>query len=410
MGPALTASLLLASTAITWTQARQTATPTTTQQPIFRGQINAVTTQVVVHDSRGQFVSELQKSDFELYEDDVLQTLTLFSLTVGGRQLGDGRTDSRQLNGVIVPGQRVPSDMSGRIFFVLIDDANIQARNTASARSVLAKLTALIHDQDLVAIVSSGPSSIEIDPQYDVGHKRLKEAIDKTLGSGLSAQALISTPGSVNGLPEMRYMAHTGMRTAADLIEQAAAITGRRKVLIYISEGYDFDPFADSRLEAELARYGQPAGSDGSPSTATSPFRRSGNQFAEADLVADLGELVRNAVRSNVVVYPIDPRGLTAGPDINDPGTMSEHLTHVRTQHDFLQGLAANTGGFCTCDTNDFAAKLTEIDAATSDFYTLGYTSTNQDPLKLRRKLRIVVKRPGLKAIHAPDYTLARRR
>ena len=45
------------------------------------------------------------------------------------------------------------------------------------------------------------------------------------------------------------------------------------------------------------------------------PARRTGNQFAMADLVGELAELTRAANRANTTIYTIDPRGLVGGPD-----------------------------------------------------------------------------------------------
>jgi hypothetical protein len=74
-----------------------------------------------------------------------------------------------------------------------------------------------------------------------------------------------------------------------------------------------------------------------------------------------------------------------------------------------LKVLGDETGGFCVCNSNDFKKGLRRIDNEMSDYYILGYTSTNPDPLKITRKLEIRVKRPGLEVIYPPVYMLKRK-
>jgi VWFA-related protein len=224
---------------------------------------------------------------------------------------------------------------------------------------------------------------------------------------------------TADGPVGVRYMAHTAFRTASDILEKMASIPGRRKSFLYISEGYDFNPYTEARLKHEQDLYGTASNSsnqtgstaqdqpqNGVDPTYTSPFQRSGNQFSEADLISDLAELIRMANRANVAMYTIDPRGLSAGPDINEDVSSTEFRDHQRTQITSLQALAENTGGFCICDTNDFDGRLQQIDAETSDYYVIGYNSSNLDPLRLRRYVKIEVKRSGLDLVYSKDYTL----
>jgi hypothetical protein len=44
-----------------------------------------------------------------------------------------------------------------------------------------------------------------------------------------------------------------------------------------------------------------------------------------------------------------------------------------------------------------------------SDYYLLGYVSSNPDPLKVVRRIEIRVKRPGLKTRVQPTYTIKRK-
>jgi VWFA-related protein len=380
------------------------------QQPVFRTETNFVYREVRARDAKGQFVSGLTTKDFNVYEDGVLQKITYFETRIGGRSVSTVASSGRPpvSNGLILPRTAIPTDISGRIFVVLIDDLNFLPLHSIQVRQVIGKLKRIIHENDLVGIVSSGYSSIQINPQYDIGYKRLEEAMSKTMGSGMDAQSIIQAPMTADGPAGLRYMAHTAMRTAHDLLEQFAQTPGRQKSIILISEGYDFDPYKDSRLKFEQERYGLPNRTGGDESTTVNPFQKTGNQFSEADLASDMSELIRAANRANTTIFAIDPRGLTAGPDINERVSITEYHDHIRTQTSSLQAIADNTGGFCICQTNDFEKGLDRIDNETSDYYMLGYTSSNPDPLKLRRFIRIEVKKTGVTLNYTGEYTLKR--
>src|SRR6185295_16773792 len=50
------------------------------QKPTFRVQVDLVTNDVIVRDDKGNFVPDLKKDDFEIFEDGVKQDIT--SMTV----------------------------------------------------------------------------------------------------------------------------------------------------------------------------------------------------------------------------------------------------------------------------------------------------------------------------------------
>ena len=107
--------------------------------------------------------------------------------------------------------------------------------------------------------------------------------------------------------------------------------------------------------------------------------------------------MIREANRANTTFYTIDPRGLVGGPDLDQVGIdVTEWQQHVMTSQNTLRVLAEQTGGFAIVNNNNFDRGLKRIDAETSDYYVVGYFSSNPDPLKKTRKIAIKVKRPGL--------------
>ena len=359
-------------------------------KPVIRSGVTYVTSDLVVRNARGQFVPDLRKDEFEVFEDGVKQDVVTFVLTHGGQVLNETVPPAARQEGVLVPPHRPAGDRSGRVFLVFIDDLHMSARDTPRVRDLMKKITTeLIHEGDLFGIVSSGYSSIAIDMTYD--RKRLDEAMKKIMGGGLMPSEIIGTPEGSQGPPEVRHRAHVAFSSAYEILQTLEQVHDRRKAFIYISSGYDFDPFARSRAKAANERFASSRDSDQIPET--NPFSKSGNEFAAADLVSELAELTRQANRANTAIYTIDPRGLVAGADIDQTGLDSaDWQDHVRETQSSLRVIAELTGGRAAINTNDFAAALRQIDAATSDYYVLGYYSTNADPSKKRRAIEIRVK------------------
>jgi hypothetical protein len=95
-------------------------------------------------------------------------------------------------------------------------------------------------------------------------------------------------------------------------------------------------------------------------------------------------------------MYTIDPRGLVGGPDLDETKLdMTDWQDHIRETQSSLRVIAEMTGGYAVVNQNDFDKAIKRIDAETSDYYVLGYYSSNPDPLKKRRDIEISVKRPA---------------
>ncbi len=68
--------------------------------------------------------------------------------------------------------------------------------------------------------------------------------------------------------------------------------------------------------------------------------------------------------------------------------------------------IAEETGGRAVVNRNDITDALKQIDAETSDYYVLGYYSTNVDPQKRRRSIEVKVG-AARTAGRVPDRVLA---
>ena len=383
------------------------ATPAPAQggQPQFRVAIDYVTTDAIVRNGQDQFVADLTKRDFEVYEDGVKQELTGLTLVHGGRvhNLAAPPAPATQ-EGIILPPSRPKNDTAGRIFLIIVDDLHLDFRNTGRIRDLFKKISKqLVHEGDMFSIVSTGPSSLAIDPTYD--RKILDEAIKKITGSGLKPSDIIQGSEGADGPSEVRYRAHVAFSTAYDMLTQMEKINNRRKAVIWVSNGYDFNPFSESRLGEDPVfggRFGQTR-EEGRQQQG----QFSGQQFADADLARELAEVTRTANRANATLYTIDPRGLVAGADLDEQLDPVEYGEYVRKSQDSLRVLAEETGGIAVVNQNNFEKALKRIDAETSDYYVLGYSSTNPDPLKRTRKIEVkLVDKPGISVWSRTSYSL----
>ena len=377
-------------------------TPAAPPQPTFRVAVDLVTTDVIVRDSKtDSFVSDLKVDDFEVYEDDVRQEIVSLVLTHGGRVFNVQLAPPAPVQeGIILPPARPTNDAAGRVFLIFIDDLHLDFKNTPRTRDLLTQmLRNLIHEGDMFGIVSTGTSSISEQLTYD--RQVLESAINRVTGSGLTPDDIVRSIHGSRDASELRYRAHVAFSTANQQMKNLESLKNRRKAVIYVSSGYDFNPFETSRLRYQRETWGL-----NSEDLRTDPFS---TEFlgGEADLVRELAELTRAANRANATLYTIDPRGLVAGQDLGDEQVNTdEWRNHLRKTTDSLRVLAEETGGFAIVNRNDFDKSLKRIDAETSDYYVLGYYSSNPDPLKQTRRIEVKAKRDGVQIWSRTSYSL----
>jgi len=240
----------------------------------------------------------------------------------------------------ISPQRAVKADDS-TLWVIFIDDLHLNFRDTGRLRDLFATIsTALIHEGDSFAIVSTGPSSLAIDATMDP--KRLDEAKGRVSGAGLRpSEILADLPETANS--EVRYRAHLAFATAYGVMKMLEQVENRRKAFIYISNGYNLDVGpADS-----LASGGE------------NPFSVPGNKFGAVQIRDQAAELTRQAKRAKAAIFAIDPRALSGPAPVDpnvDPAAWQQFWTTTRNS---LQVLSEQSAGFVVQD--DLADGLTRI-------------------------------------------------
>jgi VWFA-related protein len=399
----------------------------TESKPTFRVQVDLVTNDVVIRDEKGNFVSDLRPEEFRIYEDGVLQDLSSMTVVTGGRVYNPMAAPvAAAPEGIILPKKRTVADVSGRIFLFFVDDQHLQFGNTGRIRELFKKMSKeLVHEGDLFGIVSSGPSSIQVDMTYD--RSRIDEAIKKITGNELKPTEIINGASGAGGPSEIRYRAHVAFSTMSDALKNLESVHNRRKAIVWVSDGYDFVPYADARYgtmdpnspfeqNAGAAARNQAMSQNAQSSNTQAPDpntcpdviqQKQSEEFADADLARELYQITQAANRANTTIYTIDPRGLVGPlPDLDENVDPQQYAETVRKSQDSLRTLAEETGGVAVVNTNDFTKALKRVDAETSDYYVLGYYSKNPDILKRRRSVDVRVTRPGLSVWARKEYVL----
>ncbi len=380
-------------------------------QPTFRAGVTLVTTDVIVRDEDGLFIPGLDRDDFEIFEDGVPQEIASLVLVHGGRVFNQLQQPTAPVRpGIILPTARPQNDTAGRIFILFVDDLHLVTSLTPKVRQVAMQISEnLIHEGDLFGIISTGPSSLSIDMTYD--HQVLDDAINRITGDGFAIRDYLYQQETSGGPAEVLYRAHVAFKTVREVLRNLEEVTDRRKVFLYLSNGYDFNPFPETRaytggiaesrqLAAGELERGNISQQDFDnqygdiPDALYDPFQQAykqGQQFANTDLAFELAELARVANRANTSFYTIDPRGLMAGPNIDDHVPIDEWNKWAFQTQNSLRMLSELTGGMAIVNRNDFPRAFRQIDAETSDYYIVGFYTSNPDPTIRNRTLRIEV-------------------
>jgi hypothetical protein len=141
--------------------------------------------------------------------------------------------------------------------------------------------------------------------------------------------------------------------------------------------------------------------------------------FTEAmidDTTSGWNPVAAVAREANTALYFVDTRGLVALPGGGsaadaEANTDARTRAQIGTETSILEtaggvALAEETGGFAIRNTNDFATGAARIAEESRVFYLLGFYPPDGKATQKWRKLKVEVKRPGLKVRARRGYTL----
>jgi VWFA-related protein len=365
------------------------------QQPplTFKVEVNYVEVDARVTDEAGNFVQGLTRDDFEILEAGRPQTISIFAPV----NIPVERTDPPLFaKAPIEPDVRTNQrEFDGRVFVLVMDDLHTDVHRTPRLR-IAAKqfVERYLGANDVAAVVSTGGAKGTAQ-DFTTSRRRLVEAIDRISGQKLRSSTLErmgqigrQIPGQQGGPrdqleSERAYKARNTLSTLKNTADFLAGIRGRRKAVVFFSEGIDYD--------------------------VTNPIQ---HQWA-SDILAETRTAIQAATRANVSFYGVDPRGLGGFEDLIDmpappeDNSLGMHTlqNELRLAQDSLRVLSDETGGFAAVNMNDYREAFDRIIRENSSYYVLGYYSTDERRDGRFRSIEVRVKRPGLQVRARKGYT-----
>jgi VWFA-related protein len=378
--------------------------PTPQQPPItFRAEVNYVEVDARVVDAQGNFVSSLQQGDFQLLEDGRPQKITVFSLVNIPVERAERPLFASK---PIEPDVQTNATINnGRLYLIVLDDLHTHPLRSAQVRAAARQFVERhLGANDTAAVVHTSGRS-DAAQEFTGNPRLLVNAIDKFIGRKLRSSLLnridqeqltrgVRQPGERIEDPEAAergFQARNTLDALKNLSEYLGNVRGRRKALVFFSEGIDYD--------------------------INDVFN---NRDATA-LIESSRETIAAATRANVAIFGIDVRGLGAGSDDaiqiqsfpSDPtlGLNPSALNdEVRLGQDSLRVLADETGGFAAVNTNDIAGAFRRVVDESSSYYVLGYYPENDRRDGRFRNIDVRVNRPGLTVRARRGYVAPRGR
>jgi VWFA-related protein len=420
----LLASAVLAAGLITLRAQQPAASP---PDVTFKLETSYVDVDAVVTDKDGQVVRGLTKDDFEVFEDGKPQRIDMFTY-VDIPLLPQER--------FLAAGRPIPSDVksnapsvAGRLYVLVLDDIGTTALRSSyvnkSARQFIERNFAA---NDLAAIVYTSGRG-DAAQEFTSDRALLLASIDKFVGRKLLSVTLAkadeffhqhmmelevnadsANDPDNNGKPvesgtvrgpmgnpdvttdpadfERGYRAQQVLNALRSVAETLGGVRGRRKALLFFSEGIDY-PIYDIF----------------------------GSQAA-TNVLQSTKDAITAAARSNVSFFTIDPRGLVGMSEeeieLNasaDPSRgFDAHglIAEMRLSQDSLRTLAEETGGLAAVNYRNGAPIFDRIVRTTSTYYLLGYYPPDHPRDGAFHKIEVRVKRPGVQVSARKGYASPR--
>jgi len=362
------------------------------QDTTFTASANLVIIDASVRDRAGKVIPDLKKSDFTLFEDGKLQTISVFEFQ---RLEGDTLLPPVPASKPVAetpatpapaPKKTIPTApttataapviryQDRRLVAMLFDYSTMQIPEQNRVQEAALKfIREQMKPADVVEIMYAGTGPIKIVQDFTTDKDRLEEVVKSfQIGAaselaGVAGNGGDSTTGEDTGTAfnadETEFNIFNTDKQLATLESAAKMLAAfpEKKALLYFSSGISKSGF---------------------------------------DNQASLEKAVNAAKRSNVNIYPIDARGLVASAPAGDAsaaaprGTSALTGTQMQSQRDkfndsqeTLSTLAVDTGGKLFVDDNYLALGMQKARDDISSYYIIGYYSTN---IKMDGKYRRV--------------------
>lgn len=374
------------------------------QEQAIRLKTELIELRAVVTDKRGQAVGDLRREDFEILENGKPQEPSFFSMVKFAGREGDAGSEQRGDAGR-------PAEAPGRTVVLFIDTLHLSAQSLLWAKKSLRSfIDQKLTDQDLTAIVTSA-GSLGVVEQFTRDRRVLRQAVER-LSPRAGGRTSLFTP----------YLAAQVDRNDRDALDVAVSIFAAEE---HVDRS---DPTIRQQVQARASQILSQA----------SYLRRSAlitmrevvgrmsdlpgqrlivtvsdgftlfDQGGSTDS-SDLQSVTSRAVRSGVVIYTIDAKGLAPpalfdaaqGAMPLDPRVASFSASGERELENGLNALARDTGGEAFFNTNDTTGAMARALDDNRLYYTLAYYPAGEESEKKYRKITIRVRNHPEYAVRA---------
>jgi VWFA-related protein len=389
------------------------------QQPTFRAGVNFVRVDVMVHDGKGQPITDLTQTDFEVLEDGKPQTIEQFRLIRVDGNPRPGDPPPRELRNRIDEEIEISRD-DVRLFVFFMDDYHVRLGNSLAIKEPLTRFVQTqLRPNDIVGIM------YPLTPLDGISFTRnmasVVSAIERFEGrkfdyrprNAFEEQYARAPSEAVEQIRNQVVM--TALR---GLSTRLGGLREGRKAIIYVSEGLTVMLPPQMRTnDASLGPMGNPA--------ARSPMIGENSQreetmawFAQSDLYSQLRDVFTAANRNNAAIYTLDPRGLAPFEyGIDEAVGPNQDRRALQMTQDTLRSIADETDGRAIVNRNDLAPGLAQIVRDSSYYYLVGYNSTqapsdgkfHEITVRVRRRGVDIRSRKGYWALTAEEITRANR-
>jgi VWFA-related protein len=393
---ALLLSILAASALLPQQKPQQANSPQAVQPTAgpakFRFDLNTVMEAVSVKDKNGKPIEGLTAKDFIVTEDNVPQTITFCdfqkmednvlptiaapaALPITAAAEKEKPTVDALTRVEIMP--EAPGDLKyrdRRLLALYFDNTAMQVTEQLRAFDSAEKfITKQMKAADLMAIIKYDGEAVRVLQDFTDNRDALLTAINKMAlaDSGLDetdTDTDASDTGSAFGEDDSEFnLFNTNRQLAA--LQTAVRMLGslnEKKVLIYFSSGL---------------------------------------QLSGIDNQAQFQATTNAAIRANTTFFTIDARGLVALSPMGDatrgsPGGAARYsggaamatTTRFQASQDTMYALATDTGGKALLDNNDLSEGVVQAEASVSNYYLIGYNTTNSKLDGKMRRIKISLK------------------
>jgi VWFA-related protein len=339
--------------------------------PTFKSNSYLVIVDVEATDKAGNPISGLKKEDFTVTEDGKKQDISIFQFQEISQEpeppeelkLADElklpEAPKAELTSP-TPGQLHFKDKRLMVFYM--DFSSMQIPEQLRAQdAALDYLNKFITKDDLVAVVLYTTTPI-IETDFTDDRDTLINVIRQL---------------PIGEATDLAGLADTGACTGQDT--GAAFVADESEFNVYNT---DQKLYAIGQIAKMLKSF---------PEKKALLYFSSGVSATGVENEAQLEATVNLAEKANMVIYPIDARGLMADPPGGNASTAASRgsgvysgavynaqRSGINASQDTLNSLAVDTGGKMFVDSNNIALGIENVQKAMSSYYLIGYYSKNE--------------------------------